>query len=98
MPAHKAGIALSRGAAPIRPAWCVGHNGWQSFKIDGLMRVAALFVALVLATACGDKVPQSKAVRELGSAPKQAIDRASTGADKAIEQGVERLKDADEKQ
>jgi len=59
-------------------------------------RVLSLVVWLVVA-ACGDKVPESKAAKEVGNIPKQAIDRATTGVDSAIQQGAERMKEEDKK-
>lgn len=59
-----------------------------------------LFVAVlcaVLVAACGDKVPASKAAKELGNVPKQTMDKAVTGVEAGIAQGAERNKEADEK-
>ena len=53
--------------------------------------------ALVLLVACGDKVPESKAAKELGNVPKQTIDKAVGGVENAMTQGAERLKDGDAK-
>ena len=59
----------------------------------------AIFVAsmLMYLAACGDKVPESKAARELGNIPKQTLDKATTGVDQALTKGAENLKQADEK-
>ncbi len=54
-------------------------------------------VALLLLVACGDKVPESKAAKELGNVPKQTMDKAVSGVENAMTQGAERLKDGDEK-
>ena len=48
--------------------------------------------------ACGDKVPESKAAKEVGNIPKQTIDRATTGVDSAIQQGADRIRDEEKKQ
>jgi hypothetical protein len=48
---------------------------------------------LVLALAgCGDKVPQSEAAKRIGSAPKQAVDRATQGVNEALQKDAERAK------
>jgi len=59
--------------------------------------VVAMTVALAgpALTACGDKVPQSESAKKLGQAPKQTLDRAREGVNKALQQGVERNRDAD---
>ena len=59
-------------------------------------RILTLVVCLILA-ACGEKVPESKAAKEIGNIPKQTIDRATTGVDGAIQQGAERMKEEDKK-
>ena len=59
--------------------------------------VAALALALINLSACGDKVPESQAAKEIGNIPKQTIDKAASGVDKALTQGAERLKDGAEK-
>ena len=64
------------------------------------MRISNLvFLALCAAAlaACGDKVPESAAAKKLGNAPKEIIDKASTDAAKAVQQGAERTSDADAK-
>lgn len=58
---------------------------------------AILAIVMLLAAGCGDKVPESKAAKEIGNAPKQAIDRATSGANAAIQQGVERAREEDKK-
>ena len=61
------------------------------------MKSAIFAFILVLLAACGDKVPESKAAREVGNIPKQTIDKATTGVENAMTQGTDRLKDGDEK-
>ena len=61
------------------------------------MKAIFLASALTCLAACGDKVPESKAARELGNIPKQTIDKATTGVDQALTKGAENLKQADEK-
>lgn len=58
------------------------------------MRALALLV-FVLA-ACGDKVPQSEAAKKIGDIPKQTIDSARSGVNKAMEQGATRLEEKKE--
>ena len=57
----------------------------------------AASAALTVLAACGDKVPESKAAREVGAIPKQTVDKASTSVEGALTQGAERLKDAEAK-
>ena len=59
----------------------------------------AIFLAsmLMCLAACGDKVPESKAAKELGNIPKQTIDKAAAGVDQALTKGAEKIKEADEK-
>ena len=60
------------------------------------MKIAVLLV--VLLGACGDKLPESEKATALGNAPKQTMERAATGVDNAMQQGTDRIKDADKKQ
>jgi hypothetical protein len=55
-------------------------------------------MAVLLMAACGDKVPESKAAKEVGNAPKRAIDRATTGVDSAIQLGADRIREEEKKQ
>jgi len=55
-------------------------------------------LAIALLAACGDKVPESKAAKELGNVPKQTLDKAATGIDNAMQQGADRTRDADKKE
>ena len=50
-------------------------------------------LALGLIAACGDKVPESKAAKDLGNVPKQTIDRVSTGIDSSIQKGADRARE-----
>ena len=61
------------------------------------MRRVLTLIAWSLLAACGDKVPESKAAKEIGNIPKQTIDRATTAVDAAIQQGAERMKEEDKK-
>ena len=61
------------------------------------MKAILVLSALLCVGACGDKVPESKAARELGNIPKQTLDKATTGVDQALTKGAENLKQADEK-
>ena len=57
-----------------------------------------LLVSLVLGlAACGDKVPESKAAKELGNVPKQTLDKATSGVNQALTQNADKLKEAEEK-
>jgi hypothetical protein len=56
---------------------------------DSGKTIALLAVALLL-TACGDKVPQSEAAKNIGSIPKQTVDRAAERTTEALKQGAER--------
>jgi hypothetical protein len=53
---------------------------------------AAIFAATLLA--CEAKTPQSDSARKIGDAPKQTIDKAVNDANKAIEQGEARTREA----
>ena len=61
-----------------------------------MRKVLTLFAWSLLA-ACGDKLPESKAAKEIGNIPRQTVDRATTGVDAAIQQGAERVKEEDKK-
>ncbi len=52
--------------------------------------------ALALA-ACSDKLPESKASKELGNVPKQTLDKAVGGVNSAIQTNSDKLKDEDKK-
>ena len=59
---------------------------------------AILLASLILGlAACGDKVPASKAAKEVGNIPKQTLDKATTGVDQALTQNADKLKEAEEK-
>ncbi len=53
--------------------------------------------AVALLVACGDKVPESKAAKEVGAAPKQTVDKAAAGVADAMSKATERAKDEEEK-
>ena len=59
--------------------------------------LAAVSAALTVLAACGDKVPESKAAKDIGNIPKQTVDKATTGVENAMTQGADRLKDAEAK-
>ena len=59
--------------------------------------LAVVGAALIVLGACGDKVPESKAAKDIGNIPKQTVDKATTGLENATTQGVDRLKDAEAK-
>ena len=62
------------------------------------MRVVAIAFLAALLGGCGDKVPESKAAKELGNVPRQTVDNAAGGVDAAVQKGVDRMKDEDKKQ
>jgi hypothetical protein len=55
-----------------------------------------MLTAVALMSACGDKVPESEAARSAGAAPKQTLDKIGDDTAKALQQGVERDRSADE--
>jgi hypothetical protein len=59
------------------------------------MKALALLAVLLLA-ACGDKVPQSEAAKKVGDIPKQTIDSATSGVNKAMEAGSQRMEEKKE--
>ena len=56
----------------------------------------SLLVLCLVAAACGDKVPQSEAAKKIGDIPKQTIDSAKTGVNKAMEAGSQRMEEKKE--
>jgi hypothetical protein len=62
-----------------------------------MRKFLTLATTVVLLASCGDKVPESKAAKEVGNIPKQAIDKASAGVNDAMGKSAERLKEQDEK-
>jgi hypothetical protein len=61
------------------------------------MRKCLLVIAVLLVAACGDKVPESKAAKAVGSAPKQTVDKAAAGVNEAMGKAAERVQDQDDK-
>ena len=61
------------------------------------MKLFFSMLVLAVLAACGDKVPESKAAKDVGNIPKQTLDKAVTGVDNAMTQGADRLKDAEAK-
>ncbi len=55
--------------------------------------VAAVCAAGLL-LACGDKVPESQAAKQVGEIPKQVVDKAAAETAKAMQQDAERNRDA----
>jgi predicted small lipoprotein YifL len=64
------------------------------------MKTKSVFACLVLITlaACGDKVPESKASKEVGNIPKQTLDKAVSGTENAMQKSEDRNKSEDQKQ
>jgi len=61
------------------------------------MNFTNVFLPSILAVAllaCEAKTPQSENARKVGDAPKQTVDRVVNEANKAIEQGEARTRDA----
>jgi len=61
------------------------------------MNFANVIRAVILAAAllaCEAKTPQSESARKIGNAPKQTIDKVVNEANKAIEQGEARTREA----
>ena len=56
-----------------------------------------MLLLCVACVACGDKVPESKAAKDIGAIPRQAIDKTTTNVDAAIQKGVDRTKEEDKK-
>jgi hypothetical protein len=46
---------------------------------------------------CGDKTPESETAKRIGEIPKQTIDKVRSDTDKALQQGADRTRDADDK-
>jgi predicted small lipoprotein YifL len=59
--------------------------------------VASLLIFIALA-ACGDKVPESKAAKDVGNIPKQTLDKAVSGTENAMQKSEDRNKSEDQKQ
>ena len=62
------------------------------------MRLPVVVTLVALLAACGDKVPESKAAKDLGNVPKQTLDKASAGVAGAMQQGTDRTREEDKKQ
>ncbi len=62
------------------------------------MRLPVVVTLVALLAACGDKVPESKAAKDLGNVPKQTLDKASAGVAGAMQQGADRTREEDKKQ
>ena len=62
------------------------------------MRTSAALLSILLAvlTGCGDRTPESAASKEVGAAPKQAMDKVVNEANRAVQKGAERMRDADQ--
>jgi hypothetical protein len=58
-----------------------------------LRRIEWLIIAVAFLPACGE----SETSKRLGAQPKQTVDRVTTDVNQAIQQGVERSRDAEEK-
>lgn len=56
----------------------------------------SLCVVAAVLTACGDKVPESQSAKQIGSAPKQIVDKATSEVGKALEQGSDRSRQSEE--
>ena len=66
-------------------------------SVDVKRRLAfALSAACLALAACGDKTPESEASRRAGDIPKNVIDKAAADTRRALEQGVERNRRAED--
>ncbi len=61
------------------------------------VRKVLLLIAFLLLAGCGDKVPDSKAAKEVGNAPKQTVDKAAAGVVEAMSKASERTKEEGDK-
>ena len=61
------------------------------------LRRISLLAAFVLLSACGDKVPESQAAKEIGQQPKKTVNSVASKVNEAMQQGQgsERLKEGD---
>lgn len=59
----------------------------------GVFFVAAVAVLMV---SCGDHSSEGNGARKLGAAPKQVVDKATDDVEKALKQGADRSREADE--
>jgi len=55
------------------------------------------FLALFVLVACGEKVPESSAAKQVGGTPKQIVDKAAADAAAAANQGAERSQSEEDK-
>jgi hypothetical protein len=55
-------------------------------------------LTLTVLAACGNKVPESEAAKEVGNIPKQTIDKATTDLNANLQKGADRDKKEDQKQ
>ena len=60
------------------------------------MRFSPLFLAALLAAGCS-KVPESGAAKKVGEQPRQVVDKAAADVGKALQQGADARREADEK-
>lgn len=61
------------------------------------MEFKAALMSLLLATVlagCDGKMPESADAKKMGAAPKQTVDKVVSEANKAVEQGEARTRDA----
>ena len=60
-------------------------------------RISALVAAALALAGCGDKLPESETARKIGAQPKQTVDKAAADVNKALQQGADRMREADKK-
>jgi hypothetical protein len=65
--------------------------------LSTLPRIELLILVAALLGGCGDKVPQSQAAKKIGAIPKATVDRATADTNKALQQGADRSREAEEK-
>ena len=65
----------------------------KAMKLGDIVLVTAVAVSIV---ACGDRIPESDGAKKLGAAPKQIIDKATADIGRALEQGADQSREAEE--
>jgi len=63
-----------------------------------LVRIVSVALLLLTCLAACSKLPESREAKKIGNIPKQTIDKAQADLGKALQQGEERTREADQKQ
>jgi hypothetical protein len=61
------------------------------------MRTLMIGLFTLALVACGDKVPESKAAKDVGNVPKQTLDKATGNLNNAIQTNTDKLEKEDKK-